>query len=91
MVSGLWYDCKHPPMKLLLKPKTAVMKELIALKQTGLIVKFKKENVVFDVSLICATLDAPAKSSVQNIVLHSGYYSCSYCEHPGEAIDGYVK
>lgn len=88
LVSGLWYDSKHPPMELFLKP---VIKELITLKTTGLTVKYKKQEVVFNVSLICATLDAPAKSSVQNIVLFNGYDSCSYCEHPGELIDGYVK
>lgn len=88
LVFGLWYDAHHPPMEIFLKP---IMKELITLKSTGLTVKHKNQDFLFDVSLICATLDAPAKSSVQNIVLHSGYYSCSYCEHPGELIDGYVK
>lgn len=67
------------------------MKELISLKSNGLALKYNKQNVVFDVSLICATLDAPAKSAVQNIVLFNGYDSCSYCDHLGELVDGYVK
>lgn len=88
LVTGLWFHSTHPPMDLFLKP---IMKELISLKTNGLTVKCKKQQFKFDVSLICATLDAPAKSSVQNIMLHSGYYSCSYCEQRGESIEGYVK
>lgn len=75
-------------MELFLKP---IMKELISLKSNGMTLKYKKQNIVFDVSLICSTLDAPAKSSVQNIVLFNGYNSCSYCDHPGELVDGNVK
>lgn len=88
LVTGLWFNSTHPPMELFLKP---VLKELIELQSTGLTVKYKKQDWTFDVNLICATLDAPAKSSVQNIVLHSGYYSCHYCEHPGELVDQFVK
>lgn len=33
-----------------------------------------------------ATLDAPARASVQNIMLFNGEYGCSLCEHPGQVV-----
>lgn len=87
IVTGLWYQEAHPPMKLLLKP---LMKEVNDLKASGLKIKIMNKEYNFNISIICVTLDAPAKAVVQNLIQFNGYFSCSYCEHPGVSI-GTVK
>lgn len=57
----------------------------------GLSIDINNKTVFFDVSLICGSFDAPAKAAVQNIMLHNGFFSCHYCEHPGETINKHVK
>lgn len=57
----------------------------------GLSIHINNEEIVFDVSLICGSYDAPAKAAVQNIMQHNGFFSCHYCEHPGETVNGRVK
>lgn len=87
IVTGLWYQEGHPPMKLLLKP---LLREVNNLKASGLVIKIMDKEYKFNVSIICTSLDAPAKAAVQNIVQFNGFYSCNYCEHPGVTV-GTVK
>lgn len=87
IVTGLWYQEGHPPMKLLLKP---LLREVNNLKASGLIVNILDKEYKFNVSIICTSLDAPAKAAVQNIIQFNGFYSCNYCEHPGVTV-GTVK
>lgn len=88
LVTALWFHTKHPNMKVLLKP---LMKEIVELRKNGLLVTIGDETYDFNVSILCSTLDAPAKAAVQNIMQHNGFYSCNYCEHPGETINTTVK
>lgn len=77
---ALWFHIKHPSMKMILKP---LIEELNNLKRNGLTMKINNITYVFDITVICATLDAPAKASVQNLINHNGYHSCHYCEARG--------
>lgn len=38
--------------------------------------------------LLSFCLDAPARSSIQNIVLFNGYYRCPWCHIKGDYVDG---
>lgn len=58
---------------------------------TGISVKIDENTITFDVSLLCGTFDAPCKATVQNIMQFNGFYSCHYCEHPGNTIEKRVK
>lgn len=87
-MTALWFNTQHPPMKILLKP---LIEEVINLRERGLTIVIDNEVYVFNVSILCATLDAPAKSVVQNIIQFNGFLSCSYCEHPGISIDSMVR
>lgn len=88
IVTALWFNTKHPPMKVLLKP---LIEEIVNLREKGLTIVVDNEVHVFNVSILCATLDAPAKSNVQNIIQFNGFSSCSYCEHPGTSINSMVR
>lgn len=80
LVVALWFHAKHPNMKVLLKP---LIEEMIDLKKNGLKMMINNVKYIFNVTVLCTTLDAPAKASVQNIMGHSGYSSCHYCEVRG--------
>lgn len=79
---------KHPPMKILLKP---LIEEIINLRQQELTIIIDNRAYVFNVSISCTTLDAPAKAVVQNIIQFNVFSSCSYCEHPGTSIGPMVR
>lgn len=57
----------------------------------GISIEVNGKKVMFDIALICGTFDAPAKAVVQNIMQFNGFFSCHYCEHPGESIEKRVK
>lgn len=88
IVTALWFNMKHPPMKILLKP---LIEEIVNLRAKGLTMVIENRTYVFNVSILCATLDAPAKAVVQNIIQFNGFCSCSYCEHPGISVNTLVR
>lgn len=88
IVTALWFNMKHPPMKILLKP---LLEEIVNLRAKGLTMVIDNTTYVFNVSILCATLDAPAKAVVQNIIQFNGFCSCSYCEHPGISVTTLVR
>lgn len=45
----------------------------------------------FKVFCLLSSLDAPAKSKVQNMVQYNGYFGCPYCLDEGKFIDGCVR
>jgi hypothetical protein len=58
---------------------TLLSEELLRLK-AGLLV----ENFLFFSEKVLFICDAPAKSAVQGIKSHSGYFGCGYCQQKGE-------
>ena len=49
----------------------------------------KHENIIRYATVVApiATLDAPTRASVQNIMQFNGQYGCSFCEHPGQVAE----
>ena len=83
-VCGVYYSReKKPNVTYFLKP---FVNSLINLYQNGFEWYDKKDNVTCRSTVIApiATLDAPARAPVQNLMQFNGEYGCTYCEHPGE-------
>ncbi|XP_051167210.1 uncharacterized protein LOC127285304 [Leptopilina boulardi] len=84
---GLYYtktnDGDKPNMNTFLTPFSGQMQDMYINEvewfhaESGVI---KKSKVVAPI----ATMDAPAKAEVLNLMHHNGEYGCPTCEHPGE-------
>lgn len=88
IVTALYFNSQHPSMETLLKP---LIDEINNIQKSGLKIFIDNKEYIFNIRILCSTLDAPAKAAVQNIVLHNGYSSCHYCEHPGTKVGIGVK
>jgi len=80
LLCGLWFGYKKPPMDLYLEP---IVDHLIELAE-GFHIELNDEELFMKVYMIAICVDAGARGSVQGINTHSGYYSCNWCEIPGE-------
>lgn len=83
IVGGLFIGDSKPEVKIFFEP---LAREIADLQETQLNVEIGEIHWRFNLSLTHASLDLPAKASIQNIHLYSGSYACSYCLHPGETI-----
>lgn len=86
-ICGIYYSrVKHPNMNSFLKPFVDNLRKLYFEGFDW----FDKEtdSMIHSIAIApVATLDTPAKSAVQNMMYHSGEFSCPHCEHPGESCE----
>lgn len=86
IVSLLHYSStknKPDPLKVFVP----LVEEMQVLQSRG----FTMNNYVFKVFITHCSLDLPAKSCVQGIKQYNGYNACTYCHHPGTAVERTVK
>ncbi|OXU17086.1 hypothetical protein TSAR_007148, partial [Trichomalopsis sarcophagae] len=83
-VCGVYYSRRQKPcMTTFLKPFVDMTKDLF----TNGFNWFDKINNSMRNGIVIApitSLDAPARSDVQNITRYNGECGCTFCEHPGE-------
>ena len=80
LLGGLWFGNKKPSMDLYLQP---IVDHLIELSE-GFNIKVDNAEVSVKVFMIGICVDSGARGQVQGLNTHSGYYSCNWCEIPGE-------
>ena len=86
-VCGVYYSReKKPCMTSFLKPYVDSLKDLF---NNGIEWYDKHADIMRYTTVIApiATLDAPARASVQNIMQFNGQFGCSFCEHPGQVTE----
>lgn len=83
LLGGLWFGKKKPHMDLFLGPVVEELKKM----ETGFPVQLNGEEVIMHAYTIACCVDSGARGAVQGINTHSGYFSCNWCEIPGEYFD----
>ncbi|EEC11279.1 hypothetical protein IscW_ISCW009683 [Ixodes scapularis] len=85
-LAGLWFGRGHPNMTLFLGKfvEGVTTMEPVLWQHEG--TRHSSRAYV-----LCCCVDAPARSSVQNIVLFNGYYGCPWCLIKGDYIDGSLR
>ncbi|KAG0442803.1 hypothetical protein HPB47_015604 [Ixodes persulcatus] len=85
-LAGLWFGRGHPNMTLFLG-------KFVEGVTTMEPVLWQHEDTQHSsrAYVLCCCVDAPARSSVQNIVLYNGYYGCPWCLIKGDYIDGSLR
>lgn len=86
MVGGIWFGKSEPSMSLFLK---TFVNEVSDLYENG----FTWCNPAGDIVrskciLLNCVADSKAKPLVQGVKMHSGYWGCGYCLHPGVMFEG---
>ncbi|KAH7978145.1 hypothetical protein HPB49_004611 [Dermacentor silvarum] len=86
VLAGLWFGRKHPEMQLFLE-------EFVnEVNSTGVVKWTHKGNIyVSKPYVLCFSVDAPARASVQNMVTFNGYFGCTWCLNPGEHREGSMR
>lgn len=77
---GLWQGKGKPPFKKFLE---YVSREINFLTHTGLEIEIEEETLTVYLTVLCITLDLPAKAGVLNMTLYNGAQACISCEEPG--------
>ncbi|KAL7286328.1 hypothetical protein TKK_0019286 [Trichogramma kaykai] len=82
-VCGVYYSREHKPnMNTFLRPMVNSFRSLF---DPGFDLYDKQTNTFKHSILVApiASLDAPVRAVVQNIMQYNGAYGCTFCEHPG--------
>ncbi|KAK3920928.1 Replicase polyprotein 1ab [Frankliniella fusca] len=88
LLGGLWFSSSKPHMDLFLIP---LVSHLSHLPTTGFTINVTNVALKFKAFTIACCVDSGARGAVQVLNSHSGYYSCNWCEQPGEYIDNAVR
>ena len=80
LLAGLWYGPSKPPMKLLLDPILASLREISV---SGVVVRTPTGLQHIRVKLIMVFFDLPAKAAVLCAKQYNGEHGCAVCVHPG--------
>lgn len=83
LLVGIWQGKGKPPFKQYLE---GFAKEMNELKTNGVDIRVSGETHVVKLSVVCATLDLPAKASVLNMTQYNGGNACITCEEGGEVV-----
>lgn len=83
IVSGLCYVENKPDMLSFFEP---IACELNDMDENGISIHINGENVKINVHITQCSLDLPAQSLVQNIILYNGYKACPGCLHNGVSV-----
>ncbi|XP_075534303.1 uncharacterized protein LOC142568106 [Dermacentor variabilis] len=86
VLAGLWFGRKHPEMQLFLQ------QFVNEVNSTGVVKWAHKGDIhVSKPYVLCVSVDAPARASVQNMVTFNGYFGCTWCLSPGEHREGSMR
>ena len=83
LLAGLWYGSAKPPMKLLLEPVLASIKQLSI---SGLTIMTANGLKRIRAKVVMGIFDLPAKAAVLCAKQYNGQHGCSVCVHPGERL-----
>lgn len=83
MLAGLWQGKGKPPFKILLQ---SLSEEINHLSNNGLQIQLKDEMLNVTLSLLCITLDLPAKAGALNMTYYNGAEACITCEETGQTV-----
>ncbi|XP_040079427.1 uncharacterized protein LOC120850815, partial [Ixodes scapularis] len=85
-LAGLWFGKGHPNMALFLNKFVEDINSMepVVWEHQGT----RHSSRAF---VICFSLNAPARSAVQNCVLFNGYFGCPWCLIKGDYIEGCVR
>lgn len=83
VLAGLWFGKGHPNMTLFFGKFVEGVKSMQP-------VTWQHEGTEHSsrAYILCCCVDAPARASVQNMVLFNGYYGCPWCLIKGDYVDG---
>ncbi|XP_018404143.1 PREDICTED: uncharacterized protein LOC108780824 [Cyphomyrmex costatus] len=89
LLVGLWAYNTEPNMNIFLKP---FVEQANRLSTDGLTWQLDEHTQITSRAFptICCT-DSVAQCAVLNMKQFNGYYGCTFCEHPTEAVDGRRK
>ncbi|XP_040073253.1 uncharacterized protein LOC115332464 [Ixodes scapularis] len=85
-LAGLWFGKGHPNMTLFLGKFVEGVNAMEPVLWQHQATRHSSKAFV-----LCFCLDAPARSSVQNIVLFNGYFGCPWCHIKGDYVDGSLR
>ncbi|XP_075553504.1 uncharacterized protein LOC142586137 [Dermacentor variabilis] len=86
VLAGLWFGRKHPEMHLF------IQQFVNEVNSTGVVKWAHKGDIhVSKPYVLCLSVDAPARASVQNMVTFNGYFRCTWCLSPGEHREGNMR
>ncbi|KAL1480323.1 hypothetical protein MTO96_051129 [Rhipicephalus appendiculatus] len=86
VLAGLWFGRTHPQMQLFLQ------KFVEEVNSTEAVCWQPKGNArVSKPHVLCVSVDAPARASVQNMVTFNGYFGCTWCVMRGEHKEGSLR
>ncbi|KAG0445238.1 hypothetical protein HPB47_017983 [Ixodes persulcatus] len=86
VLAGLWFGKGHPNMTLFFGKFVEGVKSMQP-------VTWQHEGTEHSsrAYILCCCVDAPARASVQNMVLFNGYYGCPWCLIKGDYVDGSLR
>jgi hypothetical protein len=86
MVGGIWFGKSEPSMSLFLR---TFVNEINDLYENGFAWRPANGNVIRSKCILLnCVADSKAKPLIQAVKMHSGYYGCGYCHHPGIIFEG---
>ena len=88
MLVGLWVSKTEPNMNLHLQPLVDQANEL---SYKGFKWEWNGQEIISKFYPLECCVDSVARCAMLNMKQYNGFYGCTYCEHPVEAVDGVRK
>lgn len=85
---GIWVNKKEPNMNVFLQP---FVHEANFLSKFGIQWNLNGKTVVSKILPLICCVDSVARASMLSMKQFNGKYGCTFCEHPTESVDGYIK
>lgn len=83
LLIGLWQGKGKPPFQTFFE---YISNEINLLTRHGLEIEIEEETVTVYLTVLCTTLDLPAKAGVLNMTLCNGSQACISCEETGVVV-----
>lgn len=83
LLAGVWQGKGKPPFQQYFH---IFSDKINSLKEDGVNITVNSEEFCVKVSVVCATLDLPAKANVLNMTFFNGSHACVTCEEPGVVV-----
>ncbi|XP_060563105.1 uncharacterized protein LOC132722600 [Ruditapes philippinarum] len=83
LLSVLWQGKGKPPFKTILQ---SLSDEINNLSVNGMQMQLNDDEITVTLSLLCVTVDLPAKAGVLNMTYYNGANACISCDEPGVTV-----
>lgn len=83
LLAGLWQGKGKPPFTSMLQ---CLSEEINSELNNGIEICVNGETLTVTLSVLCVTLDLPAKAGVLNMTYYNGSEACITCEEPGVTV-----